>query len=59
MFIFGLLVGTFGAGAAMYYIQPTVKVWVAKAFGSEAQLAADYQAAAAKLAPVIAAAKKL
>lgn len=38
MFLFGLAVGALAAGAAMYYIQPQVKLFVAKAFGWEQQL---------------------
>jgi hypothetical protein len=48
-FMIGLTLGILGAGALMYYIQPSVKVFVAKAFSTEASLAADYAALAAKL----------
>lgn len=57
--VLGLILGVLGAGALMYYIQPTVKVWVAKAFGTEAALAADYQVLAAKVMAVKAAATKV
>jgi hypothetical protein len=40
-------VGLIAGGAAMYYIQPTVKLWVARAFGWEAQAAAYFERASA------------
>ena len=47
--VLGLIIGVLGAGTLMYYIQPSVKTFVAKAFGTEAALAAKYQSLAAAL----------
>lgn len=47
--ILGLIIGVLAAGTLMYYIQPTVKTAVAKAFGAEAQLAAAYTKLASDL----------
>jgi hypothetical protein len=49
MFGLGLAVGIVGGGAAMFYIQPTIKVWVAKAFGYEPELVAAYEDLIVKL----------
>ncbi len=43
MFLSGLTLGVLVGGAAMYYIQPTVKLYVAKAFGWEAQAVAYFE----------------
>ena len=49
MFLFGLAVGVFAAGTLMYYLQPSIKDAVAKAFGWEATVAASLYQRAAEL----------
>jgi hypothetical protein len=46
-FVSGSVAGLLVGGAAMYYIQPTIKLWVAKAFGWGAKAAAEFEALAA------------
>lgn len=46
MFGAGLGLGVLAGGAVMYYIQPTIKLWVARAFGWEAQIATEFDALA-------------
>ncbi len=49
MTILALATGVVIGGAIMYYIQPTIKTAVAKAFGYEPQLIAEYNTLIAKL----------